>query len=160
MQISVAPYACASSARRTISSTGRKYPSSLRRVREKVPGIIAALKFRNAPGLNNNVPGYMWGAGHAMELAYMWPSFNNGFSLFDELTPAQLQLSHQMVRWWGAFARFGAPLVHGQPLWPSYQRDEIMSLRPGDASQTIPNSEFGAEHNCAFWNSIPGAIGG
>jgi para-nitrobenzyl esterase len=115
---------------------------------------------RNAPGLNNNVPGYMWGAGHAMELAYMWPSFNNGFSLFDELTPAQLQLSGQMVRWWGAFARFGAPLVHGQPFWPSYQRDQIMSLRPGDASVAIPNSEFAAEHNCSFWNSVPGAIGG
>ena len=68
---------------------------------------------RNAPGLNNQVPGYMWGAGHAMELAYMWPSFNNGFSLYDEFTPAQKQLSDQMVRWWGAFARFGAPFVHG-----------------------------------------------
>ncbi len=34
MQISVAPNDCASSARRTISSMGRKYPSSLRRVRE------------------------------------------------------------------------------------------------------------------------------
>ena len=39
----------------------------------------------------------MWGAGHAMELAYLWPSFNNGYSLYDLLTPAQLQLSRQMV---------------------------------------------------------------
>ena len=115
---------------------------------------------RHAPGFNNQVPGYMWGAGHAMELAYMWPSFNNGFSLYDEFTPAQRQLSDQMVRWWGAFARFGAPLVDGQPYWPSYQRDQIMSLRPGDASVPIPNSEFGAEHNCSFWASIPGAVGG
>jgi len=36
---------------------------------------------RNAPGLNNTAPGYEWGAGHAMELAYLWPSFTNGFSL-------------------------------------------------------------------------------
>jgi para-nitrobenzyl esterase len=115
---------------------------------------------RNAPGLNNQVPGYMWGAGHAMELAYMWPSFNNGFSLYDEFTPAQKQLSDQMVRRWGAFARFGAPWVHGQPYWRSYQHDQIMSLRPGDASVAIPNSEFGAEHNCTFWASIPGAVGG
>ena len=55
---------------------------------------------------------------------------------------------------------FGAPLVHSQPFWPSYQRDQIMSLRPGDASVPIPSTEFAAEHNCAFWNSIPGAIGG
>ena len=33
-----------------------------------------------------------------MELAYLWPSFNNGFSLYDLLTPAQLELSRQMVR--------------------------------------------------------------
>ena len=115
---------------------------------------------RNAPGLNHQVPGYQWGAGHAMELAYMWPSFNNGFSLYDEFTPAQKQLSEQMVRWWGAFVRFGAPWVHGQRFWPSYQHDQIMSLRPGDQSTPIPSSEFGAEHNCSFWNSIPGAIGG
>jgi para-nitrobenzyl esterase len=128
--------------------------------RAGTPTFFYQFDDRNAPGLNNNVPGYMWGAGHAMELAYMWPSFNNGFSLFDEFTPAQLQLSGQMVRWWGAFARSGAPMVHGQPFWPSYQRDQIMSLRPGDASVAIPNSEFAAEHNCSFWNSIPGAIGG
>ena len=48
-------------------------------------------------------PGYQWGAGHAMELAYLWPSFNNGFSLYDLLTPAQLELSRQMIRYWGAF---------------------------------------------------------
>ena len=43
----------------------------------------------------------MRGGGHAMEFAYMWPSFGNGFSLYDEFTPAQKQLSGQMVRWWG-----------------------------------------------------------
>jgi hypothetical protein len=80
-----------------------------------------------------------------MELAYTWPSFNNGFSLDDEFTPAQRQLSEQMVRWWGGFARFGAPLAPGQPHWPSYQRGAIMSLRPGDASVAIPASEFAAD---------------
>jgi para-nitrobenzyl esterase len=58
----------------------------------------------HAPGLNHDDPGYQWGAGHAMELASPWPSFNNGFSLYDLLTPAQLELSKQMVRYWGAFA--------------------------------------------------------
>jgi hypothetical protein len=54
-----------------------------------------------------------------MELAYMWPSFNNGFSLYDEFTPAQRQLSEQMVRWWGGFARFGAPLARGSLIGPA-----------------------------------------
>ena len=103
----------------------------------------------HAPGLNNNQPGYQWGAGHAMELAYLWPSFNNGYSLYDELTPAQLELSQQMVRYWGAFV--AAPEVPGQPAWPRYSSGQLMSLRPGGQTQTIGAASFGAEHQCSFW---------
>ena len=88
-----------------------------------------------------------------MELAYLWPSFNNGFSLYDLLTPAQLQLSQQMVRWWGAFARYHTPQLPGQPRWPSYTSGQLMSLRPGDQSQTIPAGTYAAEHQCGFWNA-------
>jgi carboxylesterase type B len=107
----------------------------------------------HAPGLNNDHPGYQWGAGHAMELAYLWPSFNNGFSLYDELTQAQLRLSRQMVRYWGAFVASGVPRVPGQPAWPQYATGRLMSLRPGDATQTITAATYGAEHQCSFWNA-------
>jgi carboxylesterase type B len=114
---------------------------------------------RHAPGLNMDLPGYQWGAGHAMELAYLWPSFNNGYSLYDLLTPAQLQLSHQMVEWWGAFTRLGAPETPGQPFWPDYASGELMSLRPGNDSQAISAAEFGAEHQCGFWDANPSYLG-
>ena len=107
---------------------------------------------RHAPGLNHDLPGYQWGAGHAMELAYLWPSFNNGFSLYDLLTPAQLRLSRQMIVWWGVFTRFGAPEAQGQPFWPRYSSGQLMSLRPGDQSRTISAATFGAEHQCGFWD--------
>jgi len=107
----------------------------------------------HAPGLNNDHPGYQWGAGHAMELAYLWPSFDNGFSLYDLLTPAQLELSRQMVRYWGAFAARGAPEASGQPLWPRYSGGQLMSLRPGDQTRTIAAGTFAAEHQCSFWNA-------
>jgi carboxylesterase type B len=109
---------------------------------------------RHAPGLNDNLPGYQWGAGHAMELAYLWPSFTNGFSLYAELTPAQLQLSRQMIAYWGAFVRTGVPSAPGSPAWPRYSAGSarLMSLRPGDATRVIPGSEFAAEHQCSFWN--------
>jgi len=106
-----------------------------------------------APGLNNDLPGYQWGAGHAMELAYLWPSFNNGYSLYDLLTPAQLELSRQMVRYWGAFVATGAPEVAGQPAWPRYTAGQLMSLRPAGQSQAISAATFGAEHQCSFWNA-------
>jgi len=108
---------------------------------------------RHAPGLNNDHPGYQWGAGHAMELAYLWPSFNNGYSLYDLLTPAQLELSRQMVRYWGAFTAFGAPEVRGQPGWPAYTSRRLMSLRPGGHTRTIKAVTYAAEHQCSFWNA-------
>ncbi len=107
---------------------------------------------RNAPGLNQNLPGYQWGAGHAMELAYMWPSFDNGIPLYPQLTPPQQQLSREMVRYWGAFARFGAPQVFGQALWPAYGSGRMLSLRPGGQSVPLSDAEYAAEHKCAFWN--------
>jgi carboxylesterase type B len=113
-----------------------------------------------APGLNRQVPGYQWGAGHAMELAYMWPSFNNGYSLYKLLTPAQLELSQWMVRYWGAFVRAGDPNVAGQAAWPSLGSSRsFMSLQEGTASAAEPFAQFGAEHNCAFWDALPGEPG-
>ncbi len=110
---------------------------------------------RNAPGLNHNHPGYMWGAGHAMELAYMWPSFDNGIPLAAQFTPAQQQLSREMVRYWGALARFGRPSVPFQARWPAYRSGgSIQSLRPGGATQPITETEYGAQHKCAFWESL------
>ncbi len=119
----------------------------------RTPTFFYQFDDRHAPALNNLLPGYQWGAGHAMELAYLWPSFGNGTSLYDQLTPAQLVLSHQMIVWWGAFTRLGAPDAPGQPYWPAYTSRQLMSLRPGGQSTTIPAATFAAEHQCGFWNA-------
>jgi para-nitrobenzyl esterase len=112
-----------------------------------------------APGLNDKFPGYQWGAGHAMELAYMWPSFDNGTPLYPQLNPAQKELSQDMVRYWGAFVRSGSPAVSGQVAWPRYQTGQILSLQPGNASTPISAAQFAADHNCGFWDSLPGQPG-
>src|SRR5450755_607086 len=117
------------------------------------PTFLYQFDDRHAPALNHLLPGYQWGAGHAMELAYLWPSFGNGFSLYDLLTPAQLELSHQMLVWWGAFTRTGAPAAPGQPAWPRYTSRRLMSLRPGDQSRLISGGTFAAQHQCPFWNA-------
>jgi carboxylesterase type B len=119
----------------------------------RTPTFFYQFDDRHAPALNNLLPGYQWGAGHAMELAYLWPSFGNGTSLYDQLTPAQLQLSHQMIVWWGAFTRLGVPEAPGQPSWPTYTSRQLMSLRPGGQSRTIPAATFAAQHQCGFWNA-------
>jgi carboxylesterase type B len=106
---------------------------------------------RNAPGLNHDHPGYQWGAGHAMELPYMWPSFDNGIPLAAQFTPAQRELSAEMVRRWGTFTRFGVPFAPFRAHWPEYSNGRILSLRPGGGSTAIGDAEFAAEHKCAFW---------
>jgi para-nitrobenzyl esterase len=110
---------------------------------------------RNAPPLSNDIPsGYQDGAGHAEELAYMWPSFTNGLSFYAELTGAQLHLSRQMIAYWGAFARNGSPAAFFQPSWHSFGSQVLMSLQPGGRSHEIFGINFALEHHCAFWNTV------
>ena len=69
-------------------------------------------------------PGYANGAGHASELAYLWPNFEeNGVRISSLFDPGERQLSDQIVEYWGAFVKAGAPRVAGQPSWPPYTRD-------------------------------------
>jgi carboxylesterase type B len=126
----------------------------------RTPTFLYQFDDRHAPALNQDLPGYQWGAGHAMELAYLWPSFGNGTSLYDQLTPAQLQLSHQMIVWWGAFTRLGVPEAPGQPSWPAYTSRQLMSLRPGGQSRTIRAATFAAQHQCGFWNAQAAQVPG
>jgi hypothetical protein len=72
-----------------------------------------------------------WTPGTPWNWPYLWPSFNHGYSLYDLLTTAQLELSRPMVRYWGA----------------------LMSLRPGGQTQTIPAGTFAVEHQCSFWDA-------
>jgi para-nitrobenzyl esterase len=54
-----------------------------------------------------------------MELAYMWPSFDNGTPLAAQFTPAQRELSAEMVRRWCTFTRFGLPFAPLSAHWPT-----------------------------------------
>jgi len=87
----------------------------------------------------------------------MWPSFDNGIPLAAQFTPAQRQLSEEMVRYWGAFTRLRVPFVPRQALWPPHgATNRILSLRPGGATVTISDAEYAAEHNCDLWDALSG----
>lgn len=101
------------------------------------------------------IPGYVWGAGHATELAYLFPSRHNGANNGAALNGAEQRLSDEMVRYWGAFIRGGDPNVDGQAPWARYQPDGTMlSLRAGGQSAAIPVAAFKAAHACSFWDAI------
>ena len=110
---------------------------------------------RNGPGLTP-IPGYVWGAGHAAELAYLFPSFNNGTPIAPTFNAAERQLARNMVQYWGGFVFTGSPNAHGQAYWPRYDlTHRIMSLRPGGESRTISTAAYRNEHQCTFWDSLP-----
>ncbi len=114
---------------------------------------------RTGPGLTP-IPGYVWGAGHAAELAYIWPSFNNGTPIAATFNAAELQLATEMKRWWGTFVLRGAPEVPDQAAWPSYRvSHDVMSLRADHESTLISDAELWSEHMCSFWDSLLSGTG-
>jgi carboxylesterase type B len=104
---------------------------------------------RTGPGLTP-IPGYVWGAGHAAELAYLFPSFDNGTPIAPTFNAAERQLARDMKHAWGSFVLRGSP---GWPRWPFTE-----SLRAGGRSRPITDAVVAAEHQCAFWDS-PAARG-
>lgn len=109
---------------------------------------------RHGPGLVP-IPGYVWGAGHAAELAYLFPSFNNGTPIAATFNGAERELSRDMTHYWGGFVFHGRPEFQGQTNWPRFDlTGRIMSLRPGGRSQPISTAAFRSEHKCSFWDSL------
>jgi para-nitrobenzyl esterase len=103
---------------------------------------------RTGPGLTP-IPGYVWGAGHAAELAYLFPSFDNGTPIAPTFNAAERRLARDMKAAWVRFASSGTPG------WPSYNRSHVFySLRAGGQSRVISDAAFAAEHQCAFWDSM------
>jgi carboxylesterase type B len=110
---------------------------------------------RTGPGLTQ-IPGYVWGAGHAAELAYIWPSFNNGTPIAPLFDAGDRRLAGEMVQYWGAFTKYGRPRVSGQVDWPLFDgHGATLSLRAGGQSRIITDATYNAEHQCGFWATMP-----
>ncbi|MER5217653.1 carboxylesterase family protein [Streptomyces sp. NPDC002838] len=92
------------------------------------------------------IPGKDMSNAHSAELAYLFD-----FTLGERpLTAQQEKLSDQMMRYWGAFAHNGKPVVKGAPAWPEYDADRpVMQLRTAGASKVI--TTYAADHHCDFW---------
>ncbi len=109
---------------------------------------------RTGPGLTP-IPGYVWGAGHAAELAYLFPSFNNGTPIAATFNAAEQELATEMKRYWGAFVLRGAPEVSGQAAWPSNDTSRaVMSLQADHDSMLISDATLSSEHQCSFWDPL------
>lgn len=110
---------------------------------------------RHGPGLTP-LPGYVWGAAHAAELAYLFPSFDNGTPIAPTFDRGERQLARDMVQYWGTFVLRSHPSATGSAAWPRYDTTHrILSLRVAGRSTTISEAAYRAEHRCDFWDSLP-----
>ncbi|MFG1959478.1 carboxylesterase/lipase family protein [Nonomuraea sp. NPDC049028] len=110
---------------------------------------------RTGPGLTPEPVGYEWGAGHAAELAYLWPSFDNGTPIAPTFDAAERRLAADMVHYWGSFTRLARPQAPYASPWPDYNRtSRVMSLRAGGRSVMVPATEMATEHNCDLWDAL------
>ena len=102
------------------------------------------------------VPGYIWGAGHATELPYLIPNRGNFAFNANAFGDDERQLAEDMRSYWGAFVTTGEPEVGGQPDWPAYQPGQgpVLRLAGGDDLATVPAVALRAAHNCDFWESL------
>lgn len=119
----------------------------------QVPTFVYEFDDPRSPTLAGaQVPGLDQSNAHSAELAYL-----HDFTMGERpLTPVQVALGNRMKRYWGAFARFGAPVVPGQAAWPTAGTGTgtgtVLSLHP---SATRTTTSFDADHQCAFWRTQP-----
>ena len=124
-----------------------------------VPTFAYEFKDENAPEDFLPPVSFPYGAAHASEIQYIFPTHNpSGLGLDlaqTPLTPAQQKLSDQMVRYWTEFARRGRPNASGQPIWPPFHRDQDLMQSLGTPAVTT-GSSFATDHQCAFWDQLSG----
>jgi para-nitrobenzyl esterase len=114
-------------------------------VSKYVPTFAYEFNDENAPELFLPPVSFPYGAAHASELQYLF-----GLPNAVPLSSAQQQLAAAMQGYWTNFAKRGFPSSSGEPLWPQFSStsQQMISLVP---PQPQVETDFAAEHNCAFW---------
>jgi para-nitrobenzyl esterase len=113
-----------------------------------VPTYAYEFNDENAPELFLPSVGFPYGAAHASELPYLFSQATVAHPA--PFTQAQRQLAAAMKRYWTNLAKSGVPATG----WPRFSgtSQQVLSLLP---PQPQPETDFSAEHHCAFWAPEP-----
>ena len=122
-----------------------------------VPTYAYEFNDENAP--QNFLPPvtFPYGASHASEIQYLFPTANPttfGLKLPQvALNASQQQLSASMVLYWTKFAKDGNPNSAGNPNWPVFNGANPVMVSLVPATPTT-ESNFSVAHHCAFWAAL------
>jgi para-nitrobenzyl esterase len=118
---------------------------------------------RHAPYYFPAMPGFTPLAAHTIDIQFLFPLWHGGIlgvpgaSQSPSLSADEQRLSDQLVAAWTNFAKTGNPNGSGNTPWPRFVNQEGV---PEYLSQNVPalststNAQFGANHNCDFWDGI------
>ena len=92
--------------------------------------------------------GFPYGAAHESDVQYLFDLNNTPYPGI--LTQAQQQLATTMRQDWTTFAKNGSPSSPSGTVWTRFTdfHQDLRSLAP---SSSRMESDFAAEHHCAFW---------
>jgi carboxylesterase type B len=120
------------------------------------PVFVYEFSPRSGPGWYT-IAGYQWGAGHAAELAYLYPLHDGGV-VASGFTPDESKIADAMARYWGAFVIQGEPKAADLPDWPSYASTQsVLNFGEGGTVELMTETGFKTEHKCGFWDQFANA---
>ena len=118
-----------------------------------VPVFAYEFADRSAPSYFSQ-RSYPMNAYHTAELQYLFPLFRGARGTAHALNPSQELLARQMIRWWSAFARGGAPGAPGPP-WLAFRAEgrAVWVIGAADAARQ-DDIESSYANACDFWDSL------
>ncbi|HYH21624.1 MAG TPA: carboxylesterase family protein [Azospirillum sp.] len=97
-------------------------------------------------------PGMRMGAVHSAELPYQFPGYSNTMARdLPPLKEPQRTLAAQMMAYWTSFARTGAPVAEGSPVWTQFVSDKAVFRFAPDA---LGYFDAGEAHKCDVWRGL------
>jgi len=93
---------------------------------------------------------YPFGATHVNDLGYLWDYLGTALPFSTE----QVELSNQMISYWGGFARAGDPNVRLAPSWPRYTPQGTLLQLRAPSARRVSHAQIDGEHNCSLWDEV------
>ena len=103
-----------------------------------------------------DIPGYVWGAGHATELPYLIPNRGNKALNANAFGDDERTLATEMRARWGAFVVGGNPNAEAFNEWPAYNSEDgpVLSFEGGEGSNLVSSLAVKEAHECTLWNRV------
>jgi len=93
---------------------------------------------------------YPFGATHVNDLGYLWDYLGTALPFSSE----QVELSDQMISYWGSFAADGDPNAPLTPTWPEYVPGGDLLQFVAPSAQQVDHEQIDDAHHCSLWDEV------